>query len=70
MVTCGGDEEVRIYPNLGGEDDDDATEFDLSTSSVSAMTCYRRVDGVDVIAIAMDDNTVQAFSTEVSLVLW
>ena len=64
VVTCGGDEEVHIYPNLA-EEADDMTEFELSTSSVSAMVCYRKLDGSDVIAMAMDDNTVQAFSTEV-----
>lgn len=59
---------MRIYPNLGGEEDDeDVTEFELSTSRVSAMVCYRKVDGSDVIAMAMDDNTVQAFSTEVCI---
>ena len=39
-------------------------EFDIATNQVSAMVCYRNQEGTEVVAIAMDNNTVQAFSME------
>ena len=66
VVTCGADEDVHMYSDLRGVAEDDVQEFSVSTSSVSALACYRNTDGLDVIALGMDDNTVQAFSTEVS----
>ena len=47
--------------------EDDPLEFDLSTSCISAMVCYLDQGGSDTIAIAMDDYTIQAFSTEVTM---
>ena len=70
LVTCGEEGEVKTYHNLPESQDDDPIEFDLSTSRVSAMTCYLTPGGLDVIAVAMDDNTIQAFSTEVIICFW
>lgn len=62
-MTCGGDKEVITYLGLP-DDPDDTKEFDIATSRVTAMTCYRNQEGSDVIATAVDNNTVQAFSID------
>ena len=43
----------------------------LSSSKLTALVCYTTPaelegGGADVVAVAMDDNTVQAFTTDVS----
>ena len=51
-----------------GLEDDERSEFAVSSSKLSALVCYMAtVEGemTDVVAVAMDDNTVQAFTTEV-----
>ena len=52
-----------------GLEDDERSEFSLSSSKLSALACYTTTtsegDKSDVVAVAMDDNTVQAFTTEV-----
>lgn len=58
---------MRTYLNFP-EELDYLKEFDLSTSRVSAMVCYRTQEGADVIAIATDDNTVVTFTEDVSSV--
>jgi len=69
-VTCGDDEEVRVYSDLSGVEDGDMEEFSVSSSGVTAVASYCKADGSDSIALGMDDNTVQAFSTEVSHFGW
>ena len=64
-MTCGDDEEVRVYSDLSGVADGDVEEFSVSSSGVSAVASYCKADGSPSIALGMDDNTVQAFSTEV-----
>ena len=67
-MTCGSDCDVRTFVGL----EDDVSEFSLF-SKLTGLVCYtapaeREEEGVgaDVIAVAMDDNTVQAFTTNVS----
>ena len=71
-MTCGSDCDVRMFVGL---EDDDVSEFSVSSSKLTALVCYtapaKREEeeeggGADVIAVAMDDNTVQAFTTNVS----
>ncbi len=66
LVTCGNDGEVITYPRIS-EEEEEHSEFELSTLCISAMVCYQLGDGSDVIAVAMDDNTIQAFSSDVSV---
>ncbi len=61
-MTCGGDKEVITYLCLADEDLEPVQEFDIVTDHVSAMVCYRNQEGEEVVAMAMDNNTVQAFS--------
>ena len=54
-----------------GLEDDDISEFSLSSSKLTALTCYTTPaelegGGANIVAVAMDDNTVQAFTTDVS----
>ena len=68
---CGNDCDVRTFVGL---EDDDVSEFSLSSSKLTALVCYTTTPpaereeggGADVVAVAMDDNTVQAFTTDVS----
>lgn len=68
LVTCGGDAEVRTYLDFPEELEEleQPEEFDLSTSSISAMVCYVTQEGKDVIALATDDNNVVTFTVDVS----
>ena len=57
---------------FAGLEDDDVSEIILS-SKLTALVCYtvpaereEEGGGADVIAVAIDDNTVQAFTTNVS----
>lgn len=59
LVTCGHDSDVRTF--LGIEDDN--SEFTVSTETVSAI-CPYTVDGRDMVAVAIDNYTVQAFTRE------
>ena len=64
-MTCGHDCDVTIFVGL---EDDEKSEFSLSSSKLSALACYVtdcEVGRTDVVAVAMDDNTVQAFTTQV-----
>ena len=68
IVTCGHDCDVHSYVGL---EDDEISEFSLSSSKLTALVCYTTPAGLDgggadVVAVAMDDNTVQAFTTDVS----
>ncbi len=65
LITCGEDDEVHVYSDLGGVADSDREEFSVSSSHVTALTSYKKSDGSHSIALGMDDNTVQAFSIEV-----
>ena len=62
-MTCGNDCYVLTFVGL----EDDVSE--LSLSKLTALVCYtsptERGEGcvADVVAVAMDDNTVQAFTT-------
>ena len=71
-MTCGSDCDVRTFVGL---EDDDVSEFSVSSSKLTALVCYtapaereeeEEGGGADVVAVAMDDNTVQAFTTNVS----
>ena len=67
-MTCGHDCDVRSFVGL---EDDEISEFSLSSSKLTALVCYTTPaelegGGADVVAVAMDDNTVQAFTTDVS----
>ena len=69
LVTCGNDCDVTTFVGL---EDEEKSEFSLSSSKLSALACYSRAGegGVtDIIAVAMDDNTVQAFTTKVATML-
>ena len=73
-MTCGNDCDVRTFVGL---EDDDVSEFSLSSSKLTALICYtiappaerEEGDGADVVAMAMDDNTVQAFTADVSQII-
>jgi hypothetical protein len=62
---------VRTFVGL---EDDDVSEFSLSSSKLTGLVCYTAPateqeepgGGADVVAVAMDDNTVQAFTLNVS----
>lgn len=58
-MTCGHDCDVRI---MEGED---STEFSVSSDKLSAIVCYRNQEREDVVAVAMDDYSVQAFKLNV-----
>ena len=70
-MTCGSDCDVRTFVGL---EDDDVSEFSVSSSKLTGLVCYtapaereeEEEGGADVVAVAMDDNTVQAFTTDVS----
>ena len=67
-MTCGNDCDVRTFVGL---EDDDISEFSLSSSKLTALVCYTtpaelEEGGADIVSVAMDDNTVQAFTTDVS----
>ena len=67
-MTCGHDCDVRSFIGL---EDDEISEFSLSSSKLTALVCYTTPaelegGGADVVTVAMDDNTVQAFTTDVS----
>ena len=70
-MTCGNDCDVCTFVCL---EDDDVSEFSLSSSKLTALVCYTTTlpaeqeegGGADIVAVAMDDNTVQAFTTDVS----
>ena len=67
-MTYGHDCDVRTFVGL---EDDDVSEFSLSSSKLTALVCYTtpaELEGcvADVVAVAMDDNTVQAFASDVS----
>ncbi len=62
-MTCGHDCDIRIFTGI---DDDDVCEFTVSSESIRALACYQK-SGRDFIAIATDDNTVQAYTLEVSV---
>ena len=71
-MTCGSDCDVRTFVGL---EDDDISEFSVSSSKLTGLVCYtapaergeeEEGGGADVVAVAMDDNTVQAFTTNVS----
>ena len=67
-MTCGNDCDVRTFVGL---EDDDVFEFSLSSSKLTALACYTTPAGLegsgpDVVAVAVDDNTVQAFTNDVS----
>ena len=55
-----------------GLEDDDVSEFSLSSSKLTTLACYTTTladqegSGADVVAVAMDDNTVQTFTNDVS----
>ena len=61
LVTCGHDCDVRTF---AGIEEDDCEEFSVASEKVSALACYHK-GGKDIIAIATDDNTVQAYTSEV-----
>jgi hypothetical protein len=50
---------VRTFVGL---EDDDVSEFSLSSSKLTGLVCYTAEQeergGADVVAMAMDDNTV------------
>ena len=69
-MTCGSDCDVRTFVGL---EDDDVSEFSVSSSKLTGLVCYtapaeweEEEGGADVVAMAMDDNTVQVFTTNVS----
>ena len=61
LVTCGHDCDVRLFPGI---DEDDSSEFTVSSDTVSAVAPYS-LGGRSLVAVATDDHTVQAFSREV-----
>lgn len=63
LVTCGHDCDVRVFE---GVEEDECLEFSVSSEKVSALTTYQR-EGKEIVAIAMDNNTVQAYTVEVSM---
>ena len=73
-MTYGSDCDVRTFVGL---EDDDVSEFSVSSSKLTGLVCYtapaerqeekeKEGGGADVVAVAMDNNTVQAFTTNVS----
>ncbi len=61
-MTCGFDCDVRIF------DGDESTEFSVSSEKLSAITCYRSGNGEEMVALGMDDHSVQSFQLDVSTV--
>ena len=61
LVTCGHDCDVRRF---SGIDEDDSSEFTVSTEMVSAAVPYT-LEGRDLVAVAIDNHTVQSFTREV-----
>ena len=58
---------MKTYLNFP-EELEGPEEFDLSTSSVSAMVCYVTKEGKDIIALATDANNVVTFTVDVSII--
>ena len=48
IVTCGSDCDVRTFVGL---EDDDVSEFPVSSSNLTALMCYT----ADVVAMAMNE---------------
>ena len=63
-MTCGHDCDVRLF---SGIEEDESSEFTVSTETVSAVAPYM-LGGRSLVAVVTDDNCVQAFSPEVRLV--
>ena len=61
VVTCGHDCDVRILEG------DESTEFSVSSDRLSAIACYHGCSGCDVVAVGMDDHSVQSFQLNVSV---
>ncbi len=62
-MTCGYDCDVRIFEG------DESTEFSVSSDTLSAIACYRSSSGGgDLVAVGMDDHSVQIFQLDVSTV--
>ena len=61
-MTCGHDCDVRL---LSGIEEDDSSEFTVTTETVSAVAPYS-LSGRSLVAVATDDHSVQAFTREVS----
>ena len=59
-MTCGYDCDVRIFEG------DDSTEFSVTSDKLSAIACYHGNSGNDIVAVGMDDHTVQSFQLDVS----
>ena len=60
-MTCGHDCDVRLF---SGIDEDDSSEFTISTETVSAVAPYT-LGGRSLVAVATDNYSVQAFTREV-----
>ncbi len=60
-MTCGHDCDVRILEG------DESTEFSVSSDKLSAIACYHGSSGSDVVAVGMDDHSVQSFQLDVSV---
>ena len=56
-MTCGSDYDVRTFVDL---EEDDVSEFSVSSNLTSLVCCT-----ADVVAVAMNENTVHA-ATNVS----
>ena len=65
LVTCGRDNEIVPFVR-DTEDLERVNDFDITANYVTAMICYRTQKGSEVVAVATDNNTVQAFSMDVS----
>ena len=50
---------------FSGIDEDDSSEFTVSTETISAIVPYI-LDGRDLVAVAIDNHTVQSYTREVS----
>ena len=50
---------------LASFDGDESSEFSVSSEKLTALACYQTPAGSDVVAVAMDDNTVQAYASDV-----
>ena len=60
-MTCGHDCDVRFF---AGIDEDDSSEFTVTTETVSAVAPYI-LSGQSLVAVATDNHSVQAFTREV-----
>ena len=56
-MTCGHDCDVRIF---NGIEEDESSEFTVSTETVSAILPYMHA-GKGMVAVATDNHSVQAF---------